>query len=210
MSITSNHAESEFSKGSLPVKRQLVEKLAIDPDNLKNDESRNKRLWSDERAPLILATITFCIGVTATLAWNSYGDGAKETIARSFPGLDWLAPQAAPVAQKTPDAFAPAASAAPLPDQRQLEAISRDLDTMRRSVEQLATSIAAVQEHMTQSVDRIVASQEQMARTVDQLAAGQERVTREISKLQAIEQQYGLSRNSRPPVLRQSQTPTGH
>ena len=197
MSALSNPTQSEFSNSSLPVKRQLVERLAIDPDDLKNDHSQNERLRPSERAPLTLATITFCIGVAATLAWNSYGDGAREAIASSFPRLGWLAPQAAPVTQNTPDTFALAASAAPLPDQRQLEAMSLDLDTMRQSVEQLAASIVAAQEHMTRSVDRIAASQEQMARTVDQLAAGQEKVTREIAKLQAIGQ-YILYKNSEP------------
>ena len=45
--------------------------------------------------------IAFCVGVTATLAWQSYGDTAREMIASSYPQLDWLAPQAA-VAQTAP------------------------------------------------------------------------------------------------------------
>ena len=38
--------------------------------------------------------ILFCIGVTATLAWQSYGDEARRMIASSSPELGWLAPQA--------------------------------------------------------------------------------------------------------------------
>jgi septal ring factor EnvC (AmiA/AmiB activator) len=102
-------------------------------------------------------------------------------ITSSFPQLGWLAPQAAPVAQNTPDVIAPTAPATPSPDQQQLNAMSLDLDAVR------------------QSVDRIAASQEQMTRNVDQLTAGQEQLTREITKLQAI-QQYMLYKSSEPPA----------
>src|SRR5262245_6581377 len=43
--------------------------------------------------------IIFCIGIAATLAWQSYGDAARETIANSSSQLGWLAPQTAPLAQ---------------------------------------------------------------------------------------------------------------
>jgi len=164
--------------------------------------------------------ITFCIGVAATLAWQSYGDAAREMIASSYPQLGWLAPQAAPGAQNASDMIAPAAPAAPPPDQQQLNAMSLDLDAVRQSVDRIATSIAASQEQITRSVDRIAtsiaASQEQITRSVDRIAAsittsqeqimhsierltaGQEQMTREITKLQEIEQ-YILYKNSESP-----------
>ncbi len=220
MSATSNPAQSEFSEGSLPAKRQLVEKVAIDPADLKTDQFKSERLG--KRIRFALAPITFCIGVVATLAWLSYGDAARRTIANSFPRLGWSVPQAAPVTQNNPDIIAPTASAAPFPDQQQLDAISLDLDAVRQSVDRISTSVAAGQEQMTHSVDRIAASQEQMTRsveriaasqeqmtrTVGQLAAGQEQVTREITKLQAIEQQYILYRNSKPLAPRPSPQPS--
>jgi len=207
MSAMPSPAQSEFSEGSLPVK-PAAEAPAIRPADLKNDRSPRRRQSLGMRAPLAVARflITFGVGVAATLAWQSYGDAAREMIANSSPQLGWLAPQAAPVAQSDPDPVAPAASAAtsaaPSPDQQQLNAVSLDLDAMR------------------QSVDRIAASQEQITRTVDQLAAGQEQMAREISKVQAIGQ-YMLYKNSDPPprpaagaapapkpVPRQSQAPT--
>ena len=54
--------------------------------------------------------ITFCIGVAATLTWQSYGDAAREMIANSSPELSWLAPRAA--------SFAQTASAIPSLEQR--------------------------------------------------------------------------------------------
>jgi hypothetical protein len=189
-----NPTQSEIFRAALPVKK-LVEVVAIDPANLKIDQPQSERPRLGKRVLLALAVITFCVGVAATLAWQSRGDAARKAIASAVPRLGWLAPQAAPVKQDTPDIFVPAASAAPSPDQQQLTAMPLDLDAVRQSVDQ----IAAGQEQMTRSVERIAASQEQTARTVGQLAAGQEQLTREITKLQAIEQ-YILYKNSEPPA----------
>jgi hypothetical protein len=38
------------------------------------------------------------MGVTATLAWQSYGDAIREMIASSYPQIGWLAPQTAAAA----------------------------------------------------------------------------------------------------------------
>ena len=187
-----NPTQSEISRATLPVKK-LVEVVAIDPANLRIDPPESERPRLGKRVLLALAAVTFCIGVAATLAWQSRGDAARKAIASAVPRLGWLAPQAAPVTQNTPDIVAPAASAAPSPDQQQLSAMP--LDAVRQSVDQ----IAAGQGQMTRSVERIAAGQEQMARTVGQLTAGQEQLTREITKLQAI-QQYILYKNSEAPT----------
>jgi hypothetical protein len=210
MSAISSPVQSEFSKGSLPVKK-LVEVLTIDPANLKNEQLESERPRLGKRVPF--ASITFCIGVAATLAWQSYSDAARRAIVSAFPRLGWLAPQAVLLAQNTPDIFTPAASVARSPDQQQLDAMSLDLDAVRQRVDRITTSIVTGQEQMTRSVDRVTAGQEQMARTVGQLttgqeqltrtvgqfAVGQEQLTREITKLQAIEQ-YILYKNSEPPA----------
>jgi len=211
MSTTPNPTQSELYKGSLPEKRSLVEMLTIDPANLKNEQLESERPRLGKRVPF--ASITFCIGVAATLAWQSYSDAARRAIVSAFPRLGWLAPQAALLAQNTPDIFTPAASVARSPDQQQLDAMSLDLDAVRQRVDRITTSIVTGQEQMTRSVDRVTAGQEQMARTVGQLttgqeqltrtvgqfAVGQEQLTREITKLQAIEQ-YILYKNSEPPA----------
>jgi hypothetical protein len=176
-------AQTDLSDGSLPVK-PLIETIpvhpaeTIRPADLKSDRSLGRRrpLW--KRGPLAFARflIMVGIGVAATLAWQSYGDTARETIANVSPQLGWLAPQAAPVAENVADPTTPAA-----PPDQQINPASVDLDAVR------------------QGVDKIVASQEQITRTVDQLAAGQEQMAREINKLQAIEQ-YMLYKNSEAPA----------
>ena len=92
--------------------------------------------------------ITLCIGVVATLAWQSYGDAAREMIASASPQLGWLAPQAAPVARTAPNVTAPTA---PSPDQQQLNTVSLGLAAVRQSVDQLA----AGQEQMTRDITKL-------------------------------------------------------
>jgi hypothetical protein len=125
--------------------------------------------------------ITFCIGAAATLAWQSYGDAALETVAKSYPQLSFVAPRpTTPIANNVPDVIATAGQAAPSPDGQQLNDMSLDLAAIRQSVEQIASS------------------QERVARGVDQLTAGQGQVTREITKLQAVEQHKNSELPPRP------------
>ncbi len=105
----------------------------------------------------------FCVGVGTTLAWQSYGDAAREMIANSNPQLGWLAPRPLPIAQNVPGMIDLAAPAA-----QHLNAMS--LDTMRQSIDW----IAAGQEEIARSIDQIVkgiaAGQEQTTRNTDQTA----------------------------------------
>jgi hypothetical protein len=180
---------------------------------VKNDRYPNGRSSLGKRALLALFRflIIFCIGISATLAWQSYGDPAREMIASSYRQLSWLVPQAEPSPQDSPDVIGLAPPTASSPDQQQPNAILLDLDGVRQSIDRIATSIASGQEQMTSSADRIAAtqeqiassvdrmatSQEQIARSVDQLTADQEQMTREITKLQEIEQSI-RSKNSEP------------
>src|SRR5262249_23146020 len=113
--------------------------------------------------------IIFCIGVGATVAWQSYGDMARAMIADSFPQLGWLAPQAAPaqaVADAAPQAAHPAQGAldtvalgtppTPSPELQQLSDISLLFATMRQSVEQLAAS----QQQMAGDIAKLVTEQQ--------------------------------------------------
>jgi hypothetical protein len=121
----------------------------------------SKRLSFGKRALRALARflIAFCIGIGATLAWQSYGDGAREMIAGSSPQLGWLAPEAKP-AQTRPNMTAPAAPSA---DQQQLNALSLGLAAMRQSIDQLA----AGQLQMTQEITKLRAAQQE---SLDQIS----------------------------------------
>jgi len=88
-----------------------------------------------------------CVGIAATLAWQSYGDAARQIVANSYPQLAWLAPEAA-VAQT-----APATPAPPIASQ----AMSFDLAALRQRVDQ----IAAGQDRLTRDITARLQAAEQ-------------------------------------------------
>ena len=63
-----------------------------------------------------------CVGVAATLAWQSYGDAARAMVASTLPQLGWLAPQAAVAPQPAAVAPQPAATPARKPGSPPLQA----------------------------------------------------------------------------------------
>ena len=126
-----------------------VEAFAVPPTGLKNGQPQNGRPSLGKRTSLAFAyyPIVFSVGVAATLAWQTYGDTARQLIA-------------------------PAAST---PDQQQLNGMSLDLDAVRRSIDGLAisigNSIATSQEQTTHSIDQLTAGLEQMAHEIAKLQA---------------------------------------
>jgi hypothetical protein len=100
--------------------------------------------------------IAFCSGVGGTCAWSSYGDAARLMIESSYQQLSWLAPRGAITAQKTFDMVA-------------LDVVMRDLNAMRRSIDQAAAS----QEQITRSIDQIatsIAAGPELTRNADETA----------------------------------------
>jgi len=148
-----------------------------------------------------------CVGVAATLAWQSYGEEAKQTIATKAPELGWSpevrqmiaswtkpllagsenpaarppvleTQQAASVAQTAPEAVAPT-PAAPSFDPEQAKQMAQSIDELR------------------QTVGRLAATQEQIA---SHLAATQEQIGREMTRLQAADQEILAKIPVPPPV----------
>src|SRR5260221_6070643 len=163
MSTMPSHTQPEFFAASLLVKPS-VEASASGLAKVKNDQLTTSRPSLGKRASLAFAyyMIVFSVGVAATLAWQSYGDAARQLIAL----------------------------AASAPDQPQLNAMSLDLDAVRRSIDGLAISIGT----------SIATSQEQTTHSIDQLTASLEQMTHEIAKLQAVGR-YVLYKNAYPPPL---------
>jgi hypothetical protein len=115
---------------------------------------------------LLRFLITFGVGVVATLAWQSYGDAAREMIASSAPQLGWLAPQAAAQARGVSDSVAPNAPAAPSPDLQQLQAMLLDLAAVRRSVDQLAAQAASGHQQIAADIAALQAAQQAILRKI--------------------------------------------
>jgi hypothetical protein len=111
---------SEFFADPLLVKPS-AEAPAIRPADPKKDQFANRRASLGKLAQLgrpdglafALYLIVFFIGVSATLAWQSYGSAVREKIA----------------------------PAAPSPDQQQqINAVSIEIDAVRQSVDRIAAS----------------------------------------------------------------------
>jgi len=130
--------KSEFSKSGLAA--ELSDEPPLHPSEL-NLVTR-ARLWLGKLVPFAFVRflMIFFIGVTATLAWQSYGGATREAIARWSPRLAWLVPPAAPA---PPD---------------QIVAISRDLAVVRQSVDKLAADFTKLQASQRGALERTSAS----------------------------------------------------
>jgi len=117
-----------------------------------------KRKQPSLRGRAARSLIIFCIGVAATLAWQSYGDATREMIASSYPQLGWLAPQTA-AAESPPDIIAPTARATGL-DSQELRSILVNLAAVRQSVNELAVQFAASQQQMANDIAKLNAAEQ--------------------------------------------------
>jgi len=90
MSAMPSPAQSEFYAGRLSVEPS-VKAPAIRPTAVENDPSPITQQSLRKRASRALARflITFCIGVAAALAWQSYGDAAQTNHRELVPAA-WL------------------------------------------------------------------------------------------------------------------------
>ena len=145
------------------------EETSVGADNRPLDLDRKNR-WPPRPSPrkrssrpLVRFLITFCIGVAAPLAWQSFGDEARQMVANSSPVLGWLAPGVAPVTQAPSDQLTATEPATPSPDLQQLKSMSLDLAAMRQSVDQLA------------------AQHQQMASDFATMQAAQQAILRKVS-----------------------------
>jgi hypothetical protein len=120
-----------------PVDRWSDEPLPLDlgqRDASPSPPSPGKRTSRALLRFLITNCIGVCIGVAGTLAWQSYGDVARQMIAK-------LASQAAPLMKAASNQVTPAEPATPSDDLQQLKAMSPDLAAVRQSVDQLTAQL---------------------------------------------------------------------
>jgi hypothetical protein len=136
--------------------------------------------------------VAICIGVAAILAWQSYGEAAKQRIATSAPELGWspeakqmiaswvqqlgwtkplaVENKAAPIAQTAPAAKAPAT---PAFDAQQIQQMQMDIAAMRQAVERHLADVRA-------SVEQLAGTQDQLARDIEKLQAANEEILAKI------------------------------
>jgi hypothetical protein len=137
--------------------------VKLSPADAKYDRFSSKRPSLGKRALSAFARflITLGIGIGGTLAWQSYGDGARQIIATAYPEqLGWVAPQAAPPDPGAQNASAAIASPAPGPsiDPQQLTNMSLGLAAVRQDIDRLAAQFASGQQQMAGDIARLQAS----------------------------------------------------
>jgi hypothetical protein len=123
---------------------------------------------------LIRYLTAICVGVAGTLAWQSYGNEARQTIATTVPEFGWNpevrqmiaswtqvlarseSSAARPSASETrkavntaPETVAPSAPAVPTLDPEQAKQMTQSLDALRQAVEGLAAVQDQVKREMT-------------------------------------------------------------
>ncbi len=141
---------------------------SIHQDNLKTYRPFSSKGRSfGQRAARAFARFlsTLCIGVAATLAWQSYGDAAREIIASSFPQLAWVAPQPPP-AQTAPTAVTAAAPTTPAPDLKQLEAMSLGIAAVRERLDQVAAQLAFNQQQTVGEIAKLQSAEQSILRNM--------------------------------------------
>jgi len=136
------------------------------------------------------------IGVAGTLAWQSYGDAAKQTIATLGAeygwSMAWLSPgesvNARPSGPRTQ--AVPAAQAAPAiaPDRGS----SSDLEQLKTMTLGLAATLTTMRER----IEQVAAGQEQTASDVAKLQAAEQDIRHKIS---AIAPRPAVAAPSKPP-----------
>jgi hypothetical protein len=123
------------------------------PAHLKSDPVPSTEAQPSRGDPYAISRllVAFCIGVTATLAWQSCSDAARQlghTSSLQFGG-------SAPIAQPTPNAIAAATFASRFPSDPHLTAVQENVDGLGVSPQQINIGIVpppSVREQMTHNI----------------------------------------------------------
>jgi len=156
----SHHLDQETSE-----RKAIYYRLAAIESTMKGRSSRGF-------GPYLIA---ICIGVAATLAWQSSSGAAKRIFARSVPELGWTKPsavesKAVPVTQTAPVAAKQPTTAL---DPQQVKQIEADIAAVRQAVERHLADVRA-------TIERLAASQDQMAREIEKLHAADMEILEKI------------------------------
>ncbi len=203
-------AGSDFSAGprmTEPSPDPTLRPADVNNDPLPTDRPSPGRRTSRSLARFLLAV---CVGVAATLAWQSYSGTAKQMIANSAPRLSGLllSPPAAmnqpsgretAIEQPSPPAVQAAAPQAP---SAQSEAVA---STASETV--TSTAPTAPSRELRQQLETMEQDLAAVRQSVEQLAAGQEQMARDIAKLHTAGQDIRRRTSALPPAATTTHKP---
>jgi hypothetical protein len=145
--------------------------------------------------------VGICIGVAAILAWQSYGEAAKQVIATRAPELGW-SPETKQMIASWVERLGwmqpPGGSAGTLSAVQTVAGISKAPAVPSPDLQQVQQQIEADIVAVRQAVERQLADVREIT---EQLAAGQDQIVREITKLQAADEEV-LAKIPVPPPRR--------
>jgi len=156
--------QPNFMEEDEPVERVTEGKASY--DRLVPIEKDMKRRGSRGFTRYLLA---ICIGVAVTLAWQSYGDAAKQVIATSAPELGWSPETKQMIASWVQQLGWTKPPAGPEP-------------TAPETIASKATSAASLDPAQLQQMVQSLAT---LRQTVDKIAAGQDQLKRDIVHMQS-------------------------
>jgi len=150
-------------------------------DRLVAIETQTKRRGSRGFVRFLLA---ICIGVAATLAWQSYGDAAKQVIATRAPELGWSPDAKQMIASWVQQLGWTKPSAGPAVRPSALET-PQTASVAQTAPENVAPKAPAAPSLDPEQMQQLTRSLTTLQKTVEQLAAGQDRMAREMARLEA-------------------------
>jgi hypothetical protein len=144
--------------------------------------------------------LTVCVGVAATLAWQSYGDTARQMIASSAPPLGWMLSSVPtdPPSSRESTVGQPYPSAVPAPAPQAAPAQAGVVESTASKTVELTAPVTAAELQQLQTMANDLAAVRQR---VEELAAGQEQMARDIAKLQAAGQDLRRRLSALPPAI---------
>jgi hypothetical protein len=188
-----------FSAGPRMIEPSLDATLRLTELNIAPAVRPSPR-WRTSRS-LAGFLLTVCVGVAATLAWQSYGDTAKQMIASSAPPLAWVlssSPPTDPPSGRESARDQPYPSAAPAPTPQAAPAQAGVVESAAPRTVELAAPVTPAELQQLQTMAHDLAAVHQR---VEELAAGQEQMARDIAKLQAAGQDMRRRISALPPAI---------
>ena len=161
-------------------------------DRLLAIENEMKRRGS--RGGFARYLVAICIGVAATLAWQSYGEVPKQIIAAKAPELGWSPETKQMIASwvqqfgwTKPPAGPESAAVQPSAPKTQVATVA---ETVPAAVVPKAPAAPSID---TEQVHQIAVDLAALGQTVDQLAASQDQIVHQIDTLQTSNQEILVS-----------------
>ena len=174
-------------------------------DRLLSIEKKVKRRGSRGFARYLVA---ICIGVAATLAWQSYGETTKQIVATRAPELGWspetkhmIASLVQQLGWTKPPAVLESTAVRSVTETPQAAPVAQ---AMPENVTPKAPSAPSIDPEQVHQMALDLAA---LRQTVEQLAAGQEQMAREITGLQTSDQEI-LAKTPAPPPQPPGRKPT--